>query len=419
MKFRSKIVLSLAGALFIFGCHAVPAFAGDGADTAKNAYDECFRCYNDYIGAVNSGAGMQELSSYAEKYRAALEKYQKLTGSDTLATGAANDVSAASRITDSLPTGSAADSNQAAPKSTSSGVVMAAALNVRSGPWGDVIGSMKVGSKIEIISKEGSWYKIRFNGKEAFVHAGYIATETSVATAHDGYVDADGLLVRSGPWGSELGTLPRGAAIEVLEKKDDWYVIKYNDREGYVRAEYISDSKAKTAAAAAPSEMTASSSQAAASVQQKTEAAESSTRSASTSFSKSSEPLIGGPVPPNRVTSTYGPREMFGKNFHYGVDIAVPTGTALRSVGDGRVVSTEWNYGGGQLITIKYDNGMTSTYAHCKDSSVTAGSVVTKGQVVGHTNNTGAYTTGPHLHFAVKDASNNYVDPLKISSLWY
>lgn len=395
MKLIAKLAVSLAFVLTVSGAAA--------ADDVKSAYDECFRCYNDYIGAVNAGSDMGKIEGYAEKYRNALEKYQKLSGANSLD----KDSQLAARRIDADSSAQAAGVNAGAP--LSSGVVMAAVLNVRSGPWGGIIGKMKAGSKIEIVSKEGSWYKIRFNGAEAYVHCGYIATEKSLPSARDGYAGADGLKVRSGPWGEEIGSLSSGAAVEILEKKDDWYVIKYNDREGYVRAEYVKDSPAAIKAEA----------QQAAPADAAAPVAKAPAAQASDSFSKSNEPLIGGPVPPSRITSTFGPRELFGNNYHYGVDVAVPTGTPLRSVGDGKVVSTDWNYGGGQTITIKYANGMTSTYAHCRDSAVAVGSTVAKGQVVGHSNNTGAYTTGPHLHFAVKNACNQYVDPLKIPSIWY
>jgi len=48
-------------------------------------------------------------------------------------------------------------------------------LNVRSGPWGDIIGTLQKGAKVEIVSREGEWYKIKHDGKEAFVYAGLVS----------------------------------------------------------------------------------------------------------------------------------------------------------------------------------------------------------------------------------------------------
>lgn len=47
-------------------------------------------------------------------------------------------------------------------------------LNVRGGPWGDIVGKLKRGDKVEIIGKSGDWVKIKHDGKEAFVHSGYL-----------------------------------------------------------------------------------------------------------------------------------------------------------------------------------------------------------------------------------------------------
>ena len=286
----------------------------------------------------------------------------------------------------------AATENPAGAGGTSSGVVMADVLNIRSGPWGTIVGTFKQGAKIEIISREGSWYKLNYNGSTAYVHAGYISTESAPASAKDGYVNTPGsyLNVRSGPWGTIIGKLDHGASIEVLGKQGDWYQIKYNGKEAFVHSNYISN----TAVASAASSSSASSSAV-----------------VSGSSSSSSSGFGGKPVDSTRITSDYGPRDLFGSDFHHGIDFGVPTGTPLKSLGSGTVVSTSYDYGGGKGIIIKYDNGYTSVYYHCRDASVSAGQRVSQGQVVGSSNNTGAWTTGPHLHFAMKNSSGQYVNP--------
>ncbi|HNY12041.1 MAG TPA: SH3 domain-containing protein, partial [Candidatus Wallbacteria bacterium] len=47
-------------------------------------------------------------------------------------------------------------------------------LNVRDGAWGDKIGKLGDGDKVEIIGQEGGWYKIRFNGKTGFIYKAYV-----------------------------------------------------------------------------------------------------------------------------------------------------------------------------------------------------------------------------------------------------
>jgi murein DD-endopeptidase MepM/ murein hydrolase activator NlpD len=54
-------------------------------------------------------------------------------------------------------------------------------LNVRKGPWGEKIGKLQKGDKVEVISKTGDWCKIKQGKKTAFVHKDYLTK--SVASA--------------------------------------------------------------------------------------------------------------------------------------------------------------------------------------------------------------------------------------------
>lgn len=49
-------------------------------------------------------------------------------------------------------------------------------LNIRSGPWGSVVGGLTNGEKVEIIGKEDPWYKISYGGGTAYVHQNYVST---------------------------------------------------------------------------------------------------------------------------------------------------------------------------------------------------------------------------------------------------
>ena len=430
------VMLLLLAALFL-APYKNCASAAAGESGANELYSQCVRLYGEYKDAVKNNSGREAVDASFQRYRSALDKYKEFLNKNGAGNAALQDTStlpeavSVNPLTDGVQNAINSGASTAAPSSPVStaavssgaktgGVVMASVLNIRSGPWGEVIGQMKAGAKVEIISRQGSWYKVIYNGREAYIHAGYIATENSVAEAYEGFVTSEGLNVRSGPYGSILGELKKGAAIEVLEKKGEWLVIKYNGREAFVHSDYIS----KNAVSGAISGAGVSSVKASAPISSvSTPVATVNTVSPSSGSQganfNSGADMIGGPVPPARVTSTYGPRDLFGKNFHYGVDLGVPTGTPLRSLGEGKVISTGYDYGGGKTIVIKYDNGLTSSYAHCRDASVSVGSTVKKGTLVGHTNNTGAYTTGPHLHFSLKDAGNKFVDPLKIPSVWY
>lgn len=54
-------------------------------------------------------------------------------------------------------------------------VKVSTSLNVRTGPWGNIIGSFHGGDKVKIVDRVGVWYRIVHNGQIAFVHSNYIS----------------------------------------------------------------------------------------------------------------------------------------------------------------------------------------------------------------------------------------------------
>lgn len=53
-------------------------------------------------------------------------------------------------------------------------VKVGTSLNIRTTPWGAIIGSLYDGNQVQIIGREGAWYKISHNGQTAYVHANYV-----------------------------------------------------------------------------------------------------------------------------------------------------------------------------------------------------------------------------------------------------
>lgn len=116
----------------------------------------------------------------------------------------------------------------------------------------------------------------------------------------------------------------------------------------------------------------------------------------------------------NKISSNYGWRihPLTGvRTFHDGVDIAIPTGTALYSPVEGTVVRSFYSDSGGNMIVIKNSSGWEITFMHMDSRTVQAGDDVLKGQRVGYSGNTGN-STGPHLHLQIHDASGNSVNPV-------
>lgn len=99
--------------------------------------------------------------------------------------------------------------------------------------------------------------------------------------------------------------------------------------------------------------------------------------------------------------------------YHTGVDFAVSTGTSVKAVTSGEVVSAGWAGSYGYEVIIKHDDGTYSQYAHLSAISVSDGQQVTTGQQVGRSGSTGN-TTGPHLHFEIRtgEAFGTDIDPV-------
>ena len=98
------------------------------------------------------------------------------------------------------------------------------------------------------------------------------------------------------------------------------------------------------------------------------------------------------------VTSEFGPR--WGRN-HDGIDIAAPTGTAIRAAACGSVTLAGQQSGYGNMVCITHTNEFSTCYAHMSRFAVSQGARVQQGQVIGYVGCTGS-CTGPHLHFETR-----------------
>lgn len=104
------------------------------------------------------------------------------------------------------------------------------------------------------------------------------------------------------------------------------------------------------------------------------------------------------PLPPP-VTSGFPTREFDAETGHYGVDVAVPEGEYIHAVGDGYVVWAAWTQDGGHTIAVQHAGGYLSVYKHNKRLLKRRGERVRAQEPVAVSGNTGAITSGPHLHF--------------------
>ncbi|WP_411104632.1 transglycosylase family protein [Streptomyces sp. cmx-4-9] len=104
----------------------------------------------------------------------------------------------------------------------------------------------------------------------------------------------------------------------------------------------------------------------------------------------------------------------WSSGYHTGIDFPVATGTTVKSVGPGQIVSAGWAGAYGYQVVIRHTDGRYSQYAHLSALSVKAGQQVAGGQRIGRSGSTGN-TTGPHLHFEMRTGPGygSDIDPLK------
>jgi murein DD-endopeptidase MepM/ murein hydrolase activator NlpD len=83
---------------------------------------------------------------------------------------------------------------------------------------------------------------------------------------------------------------------------------------------------------------------------------------------------------------------------HLGTDFAAPTGTPIRSVGDGLIEEAQYKSNNGNYVKIRHNGTYTTQYLHMSRiaSGVRAGTRVRQGQTIGYVGSTGL-ATGPHL----------------------
>lgn len=117
----------------------------------------------------------------------------------------------------------------------------------------------------------------------------------------------------------------------------------------------------------------------------------------------------------------YSVTQRFGEKItdpagHTGIDYALYLGTPVLAAADGtvtRVAHLQGSYG--THVMLSHEDGLETVYAHLSQTSVSLGTKVLAGQVIGLSGNSGN-STGPHLHFEVRSSSSGgTMDPLGFS----
>jgi murein DD-endopeptidase MepM/ murein hydrolase activator NlpD len=126
--------------------------------------------------------------------------------------------------------------------------------------------------------------------------------------------------------------------------------------------------------------------------------------------------FLASPMEVTRITSGFSMRFhpiLHSWRAHKGVDYGAPTGTSVRSIGDGKVEFAGVQSGYGNVVEIDHGKGDATVYAHLSRIDVRKGETVQRGQRIGAVGATG-WATGPHLHFEFKE-NGQQRDPVEVA----
>jgi lipoprotein NlpD len=105
------------------------------------------------------------------------------------------------------------------------------------------------------------------------------------------------------------------------------------------------------------------------------------------------------PLAQPRLSSAFGLRQ---GRVHEGIDLAAPTGTAIRAAEGGQVLyAGDAVRGYGNMVVLQHGADLMTVYAHGSVLLVHTGEKVTAGQEIARVGQSGR-ATAPHLHFEVR-----------------
>lgn len=132
-----------------------------------------------------------------------------------------------------------------------SGIINASSVRLRksASTSSAILDVLSKNSKITVYEKNGSWYKVSYNGTTGYVYASYVTVGSSSndsnsdtsSDAKDGYINASSVRLRKSASTSStiLATMAKNSKVTVYEKSGDWYSVKYDGKKGYVYATYV------------------------------------------------------------------------------------------------------------------------------------------------------------------------------------
>lgn len=140
-------------------------------------------------------------------------------------------------------------------RTISKGVIVnvQSSLRIRQSPDTNskILGHLKNGQEISIMSKKGSWYEIKWGNIQGYIHGDYVKVKgtnennTNTSTKKTGKVInvTSNLRIRekASTSSSVIGYMTNGQEFSILGKEGTWYKITFNNKTGYIHSDYVKE----------------------------------------------------------------------------------------------------------------------------------------------------------------------------------
>jgi len=136
-----------------------------------------------------------------------------------------------------LSTMSFAGAVKAGTITASSGLYVRASASTSSA----ALGVLAKGANVIILEKIDDWYRISYDGEDAYVSAAYVDTNELSGEVMAGEVTASYLYLRSAAskYSTALGGVTKGNSVIIIGTEGNWHKVISNGQIGYMSAEYI------------------------------------------------------------------------------------------------------------------------------------------------------------------------------------
>ncbi len=124
-----------------------------------------------------------------------------------------------------------------------SALVQGGSLNLRAAPSlsAKVLGQFPTGTLVEIVGEGNEWYRVEVNGKEGYMMARFLNTDTKAQAAAVRTNSGIGLNLREEPdmKGAIITSVRNGGTVIVLQKGKEWSRVSVDGEEGFMATRYL------------------------------------------------------------------------------------------------------------------------------------------------------------------------------------